>query len=252
MRSSGPWSRRACCCCRSGRPRSSPASPTRGASSTCRPSSFERRHFRWRAGDSAQRVRDQRHAPGRPAFRFAGRSRRSLQLCRRVRDHHGGGAPQTSNSESGHGFGDVSVGLAKTLLQEGAGWWPDLIGRVTWDADTGQDPGQWRLSGRRLQRAERLAQRGQAAGSARLCRQRVLREDLRARRHRAGRRAGFLARHRPRRQPGNLAELFLQSDVRRRLEVRRRHDQRLGPGDRHPEPWRRNDPGAQRAAQHYG
>jgi len=49
-----------------------------------------------------------------------------------------GGAPQTSNSESGHGFGDVSVGLAKTLLQEGAGWWPDLIGRVTYDADTGK------------------------------------------------------------------------------------------------------------------
>jgi Putative MetA-pathway of phenol degradation len=49
-----------------------------------------------------------------------------------------GGAPQTSNSEAGHGFGDVSVGLAKTLLQEGAGWWPDLIGRVTYDADTGK------------------------------------------------------------------------------------------------------------------
>ena len=49
-----------------------------------------------------------------------------------------GGAPQTSNSESGHGFGDVSLGLAKTLLQEGAGWWPDVIARVTWDADTGK------------------------------------------------------------------------------------------------------------------
>lgn len=49
-----------------------------------------------------------------------------------------GGAPQASNSESGHGFGDVSVGLAKTLLQEGAGWWPDVIARVTWDADTGK------------------------------------------------------------------------------------------------------------------
>jgi hypothetical protein len=49
-----------------------------------------------------------------------------------------GGTPQSSNSESGHGIGDVSVGLAKTLLQEGAGWWPDLIARVTWDADTGK------------------------------------------------------------------------------------------------------------------
>jgi Putative MetA-pathway of phenol degradation len=49
-----------------------------------------------------------------------------------------GGAPRNSNSESGHGLGDVSVGLAKTLLREGAGWWPDVIARVTWDADTGK------------------------------------------------------------------------------------------------------------------
>jgi Putative MetA-pathway of phenol degradation len=49
-----------------------------------------------------------------------------------------GGAPQSSNSESGHGFGDVSLGLGKTLLQEGAGWWPDLVAQVTWDADTGK------------------------------------------------------------------------------------------------------------------
>jgi hypothetical protein len=49
------------------------------------------------------------------------------------------GAPQDHDDESGHGFGDVSVGLAKTLLQEsGGGWWPDLVGRVTWDADTGK------------------------------------------------------------------------------------------------------------------
>jgi hypothetical protein len=49
-----------------------------------------------------------------------------------------GGVTQSSNNETGNGFGDVSVGLAKTLLQEGGGWWPDLIGRVTWDADTGK------------------------------------------------------------------------------------------------------------------
>ncbi len=57
--------------------------------------------------------------------------------------------PQTSNSESGHGVGDLSVGLAKTLLREGAGWWPDVIARVTWDADTGktQDNGVFLGSG---------------------------------------------------------------------------------------------------------
>jgi hypothetical protein len=49
-----------------------------------------------------------------------------------------GGAPQTHNSEFGQGFGDLNVGLSKTLLQEGAGWWPDVIAGVTWDADTGK------------------------------------------------------------------------------------------------------------------
>jgi hypothetical protein len=38
---------------------------------------------------------------------------------------------------SGQGLGDLSVGLAKTLLRENGGWWPDLVARVTWDTDTG-------------------------------------------------------------------------------------------------------------------
>lgn len=38
---------------------------------------------------------------------------------------------------SGSGIGDVSVGLAKTLLREGR-WWPDLIARVMWNTDTGK------------------------------------------------------------------------------------------------------------------
>ena len=37
----------------------------------------------------------------------------------------------------GSGFGDVGVGLAKGLLEE-RNWWPDLIGRVTWDTDSGE------------------------------------------------------------------------------------------------------------------
>lgn len=40
------------------------------------------------------------------------------------------------NSDSG--LGDIRVGLAKTLLRED-GWWPDIIGRVTWDSATGED-----------------------------------------------------------------------------------------------------------------
>jgi hypothetical protein len=37
----------------------------------------------------------------------------------------------------GSGFGDVSLGLAKGLLHERR-WWPDLIGRVTWDTNSGK------------------------------------------------------------------------------------------------------------------
>jgi hypothetical protein len=38
---------------------------------------------------------------------------------------------------SGSGVGDLSVGVAKTLLRE-RNWWPDLVGRITWDTDTGK------------------------------------------------------------------------------------------------------------------
>lgn len=48
-----------------------------------------------------------------------------------------GFAPTDSSSQSGAGLGDVRVGLAKTLLREGL-WRPDLVGRFTWDTDSGQ------------------------------------------------------------------------------------------------------------------
>jgi hypothetical protein len=48
-----------------------------------------------------------------------------------------GFGPTESSSQSGAGLGDVRVGLAKTLLREGL-WTPDLVGRVTWDTDTGE------------------------------------------------------------------------------------------------------------------
>jgi hypothetical protein len=44
---------------------------------------------------------------------------------------------QDETSGSGSAFGDVSVGLAHTLLRE-RGWLPDLVGRVRWDTDTGE------------------------------------------------------------------------------------------------------------------
>lgn len=48
-----------------------------------------------------------------------------------------GFAPIDTSNESGSGSGDVRVGVAKTLLREGL-WRPDLIGRFTWDTDTGK------------------------------------------------------------------------------------------------------------------
>ncbi len=36
-----------------------------------------------------------------------------------------------------YAFGDIRVGLAKTLLRE-SGWLPDIVGRITWDTDTGK------------------------------------------------------------------------------------------------------------------
>jgi len=48
-----------------------------------------------------------------------------------------GFAPIGTSSQSGAGYGDVRVGLAKTLLREGP-WRPDLIGRFTWDTGTGE------------------------------------------------------------------------------------------------------------------
>jgi hypothetical protein len=44
----------------------------------------------------------------------------------------------TEESTSASGFGDVNVGFAKEFLRE-RGWRPDLIGRVTWNSDTGQE-----------------------------------------------------------------------------------------------------------------
>jgi hypothetical protein len=50
-----------------------------------------------------------------------------------------GGIPSSNDSDTGHGVGDLSLGLAKTLVQEDGNWWPDLIARVTWTADTGKN-----------------------------------------------------------------------------------------------------------------
>jgi hypothetical protein len=47
-------------------------------------------------------------------------------------------APVGHSDGFGSGFGDIRVGAAKTLLRENGGWWPDLIGRLYWDTDTGK------------------------------------------------------------------------------------------------------------------
>ena len=42
-----------------------------------------------------------------------------------------------TTDRSGSAFGDLSVGLAKTVVRE-SGWRPDLIARITYDSNTGQ------------------------------------------------------------------------------------------------------------------
>ncbi len=42
------------------------------------------------------------------------------------------------SEESADAFDDLVVGLAKGLLREGR-WWPDLVARISWDSDTGDD-----------------------------------------------------------------------------------------------------------------
>ncbi len=48
-----------------------------------------------------------------------------------------GSVSTESTSQSGAGFGDLRVGLAKTLLRESL-WRPNLVGRVTWDTKSGK------------------------------------------------------------------------------------------------------------------
>lgn len=42
------------------------------------------------------------------------------------------------SDDTASGLGNLRVGVAKTLLRE-EGWVPDVVGRVTWDSDTGKD-----------------------------------------------------------------------------------------------------------------
>ncbi len=49
-----------------------------------------------------------------------------------------GGAPIDSDDNWGNAIGDVSVGLAKTVLRESGGWWPDVVLRGIYDSNTGE------------------------------------------------------------------------------------------------------------------
>jgi hypothetical protein len=48
-----------------------------------------------------------------------------------------GFAPTGASSRTGSGPGDVRVGIAKTLLRQGL-WRPDVVGRFTWDTESGE------------------------------------------------------------------------------------------------------------------
>lgn len=51
-----------------------------------------------------------------------------------------GFTPAEVIKQSDSGDGDLRLGLAKTLLREGL-WQPDLVGRLSWDSDSGQTGG---------------------------------------------------------------------------------------------------------------
>ena len=48
------------------------------------------------------------------------------------------GAPVANEDDWGNAIGDISLGLAKTVLREDGGWLPDVIVRGVWDTDTGE------------------------------------------------------------------------------------------------------------------
>jgi hypothetical protein len=60
------------------------------------------------------------------------------EVVREERVGEAGFLVRDSNSETGAGFRNLSLGLAKTILGDGP-WRPDLIGRVIWEPSTGQN-----------------------------------------------------------------------------------------------------------------
>ncbi|MDH3665112.1 MAG: hypothetical protein OEU92_34705, partial [Alphaproteobacteria bacterium] len=45
--------------------------------------------------------------------------------------------PVSETEDDTGAFGDLGVGLAKTVLRED-GWWPDVVARIRWDSHTGK------------------------------------------------------------------------------------------------------------------
>lgn len=68
-----------------------------------------------------------------------------------------GFVPTGSSKRSDNGLGDLRVGFAKTLLREGL-WRPDVVGRFTWDTDSGETDGfeEFRTSLSALKRQDPL------------------------------------------------------------------------------------------------
>jgi hypothetical protein len=65
-------------------------------------------------------------------------SQLELQLPYRIVEESRSRFPDLpEQTQTGSGLGDISVGLAKTLLMEGP-WWPDLIARLAWDTASGE------------------------------------------------------------------------------------------------------------------
>lgn len=60
------------------------------------------------------------------------------EVVRQDNSLRGGGAPLDAEDDWGNAIGDVSIGLAKTVVREDGGWWPDVIVRGVYDSETGE------------------------------------------------------------------------------------------------------------------
>jgi hypothetical protein len=84
-----------------------------------------------------QRVRNQSRAARRPASRHSSRVQDRSVDQSTVRTV--GPVARDDTDDSGSSLGDISIGIAKTLLRERS-WRPDVVARLRWDTRLATGP----------------------------------------------------------------------------------------------------------------